>query len=66
MRKAEEEKKREDALERMIIQAFHSFLSDEEYRLSYEMAQKLYNKICSILFLVPTTITGDLSVRANP
>lgn len=66
MRKAEEEKKREDALERMIIQAFHFFLSDEEYRLSYEMAQKLYNKICSILFLVPTTITGDLSVRANP
>ena len=66
MQKEVEDNRREEQLERMIVQVFHSFLSNEEHRLSYAKAQKLYNKICSILFLVPTTITGDLSVRANP
>ena len=50
----------------LIFNVFQMMLSEEEYQMTHTKAQELYNKICSILFLVPTTITGDLSVRANP
>ena len=50
----------------LIFSVFQMMLSEEEYQMTHTKAQELYNKICSILFLVPTTITGDLSVRANP
>ena len=55
----EDDERREEELERMIMQAFHSLLSEEEYRLSYAMAQELYNRICKVLLLVPTIIMGE-------
>lgn len=49
--------RKEEQFEQMIVQAFYSLLSENGYRLSYVMAQELYNKICGILLLVPTAIT---------
>ncbi len=59
MHREEENERREEPMERMIVQAFHSLLAEEEYRLSYAMAQELYNRICRVLLLVPTIIMGE-------
>ena len=52
-----EDYRKEEPFEQMIVKAFYLLLSEDRYRLSYVVAQELYNKICDILLLVPTAIT---------
>lgn len=56
MQKQDEEKRKEEQFENLIVHAFQMLLSEDEYTLSYAMAQELYNRICILLFLVPTVI----------
>lgn len=42
----------------LIFNVFQMMLSEEEYQMTHTKAQELYNKICKILFLVPTPILG--------
>lgn len=43
----------------LIFNVFQMMLSEEEYQMTHTKAQELYNKICKILFLVPTAILGE-------
>ena len=47
---------KEEQLEKMIVYALHFLLSEDEYTMSYAMAQELYNRICTILLLVPSSL----------
>jgi len=47
---------KEEQLEKMIVYALHFLLSEDEYTMSYVMAQELYNRICTILLLVPSSL----------
>lgn len=40
---------RDEELERIIVHAIQTLLSEEEYRMSYTKAQELYNKIREML-----------------
>ena len=54
-----EENKNDDIqFDNLIFCVFQMMLSDEKYQMSHTKAQELYNKICKILFLVPTQILG--------
>ena len=52
----DEEDERSEALEREIVYAFYTLLLEDEYQMSHERAQELYNRICAIVMLIPTKI----------
>ncbi|MBQ6844814.1 MAG: hypothetical protein IJO60_09300 [Agathobacter sp.] len=56
MYSADEDERKEEQLEKMIVYALHSLLSEDEYTMSYAMAQELYNRICTILLLAPSSL----------
>lgn len=51
-----EERIVEVSFDKSVFYAFQMMLTEEEYMLTYEKAQELYNKICILLMLVPTRI----------